>query len=266
MDWQPQTERLAASLQLLLASLAKRALAKSFTLFPLLCLPSTPPSAVARFSADTFLPLGIHLRQFVFSPLHRLCLSLSSNLFPPFPSASFLHPSSSSCCYCTSICMCESVTCLRCLGSAAQHSGKLNGTAASLVSLSLVSLSICASEESGAFCPSAPEEIMRCQRRVTAPPLNSECKNPLKIVARGRRGLRDSFHLVLGVRGERSRPILSSMPLRSASGEAVCPPTLLFLSELFPPPGSTLHCSRAPTGAITSAAIAHECPCVFVIR
>lgn len=79
--------------------------------------------------------------------------------------------------------------------------GKLNGTAASLVSLSLVSLSICASEESGAFCPSAPEEIMRCQRRVTAPPLNSECKNPAKIVARGRRGLRDSFHLVLGGRG-----------------------------------------------------------------
>lgn len=170
------------------------------------------------------------------SPLHRLCLSLSSNLFPPFPSASFLHPSSS-CRYCTSIRMCESETCLRCLVSAAEHSGKLNGTAASLVSLSLVSLSICASEESGAFCPSAPEEIMRCQRRVTAPPLNSECKNPAKIVAQGRRGLRNSFHLVLGARGARSRSILSSMPLRSARQLFCFPQSCSHLRD----PRSTVH-------------------------
>lgn len=57
-----------------------------------LCLPSTPPSAVARFSADTFLPLGIHLRQFVF-PLFTASAFLSLLICSlPFPLPLFFIP------------------------------------------------------------------------------------------------------------------------------------------------------------------------------
>lgn len=168
MDWQQHTEReTQASLLLLQGLLAKCSPAKSFTLFPPLSvfLPHFFLLLLLSFQLTPSPTQNSNLRQFVFFPSSPfLCLSAaimrSLSRFP-IPHSSF----ATTVFQCVRVC--ESKACLSCHSRVARHRGILNAAASLSFRQSFLSLSL-ASKESECLCPSAPEEIMRCQRRERA--------------------------------------------------------------------------------------------------
>lgn len=169
LDCWPQTDRLPASL--LQGFLPKCAPQKGFH--------SSPAAAVLlHFSSPFFCSL--------FSPTLPAALLPPKTPPPPMPSLPvchgathipfppFLVPPPLLLLYLNKcVCICESEACLRYRGGVAQLDIEHRSPHLPCYS-SLLSPSNSASEESESLCPTAPEEIMRCQRRAAAPPPNGD--------------------------------------------------------------------------------------------